>query len=168
MSVKGEEDLGTEVSRYLCRLGKPTQKCCSSEGGDAQAKIETQDPALRCPRPSTFKAQVGHPEDDAQNCASHFEKQGRQGDPVNVGQTAIIGILASLPCRSILQCTEASHRPDRNVPAYSGTDGRQQRIACRGGIRDTDGQRAGSPTADDLCHGSLWLLFLRRRGYSVL
>ncbi len=102
MSVKGEDDSSTEVARHLCRLGKPTQECCSSEDNDAQAEIETQNPALHRPRPSTFKAQVDHSEDDAQNCVSHFEKQGRQSGPVNVGQTVIIGILASLPCRSIL------------------------------------------------------------------
>lgn len=47
--------------------GKPTQECGGVEGGDTQAKIDTQKPAVHCTRPSTFKAQVSHSEVDTRN-----------------------------------------------------------------------------------------------------
>ncbi len=72
--------------------GKPTQECRGGECRDTQAKIGTQNPALHGARPSTFKAQVGHSEEDTRNGTRHLEEQCRQGDPVNVGQTAIIDI----------------------------------------------------------------------------
>ena len=79
--------------------GKPTQECRGGECRDTQAKIGTQNPALHGARPSTFKAQVGHSEEDTRNGTRHLEEQGRQSDPVNVGQTAIIVIAGkSISC----------------------------------------------------------------------